>query len=100
MLYHPVTTRYESEKRNAEILLNVCKKLNKQIIWFWPNVDTGSDLISETIRRYREKYKISLMSFVKNLPPENFLKLINNAECFLGNSSAALREGSYLGILR
>ena len=40
------------------------------------------------------------MSFVKNLPPENFLKLINNAECFLGNSSAALREGSYLGILR
>ena len=36
------------------------KKLNKQIIWFWPNVDTGSDLISETIRRYREKNKSSL----------------------------------------
>ena len=58
MLYHPVTTRYESEKRNAEILLNVCTKLNKQIIWFWPNVDTCSDLISETIRRYREKNKV------------------------------------------
>lgn len=98
VLYHPVTTKYELEKRNAEILLNVCKKLNRQIIWFWPNVDTGSDLISETIRRYREKNKNSLMSFVKNLSPENFLKLINNTECFLGNSSSALREGSYLGI--
>ena len=29
MLYHPVTTRYESEKRNAEILLNVCKKIKQ-----------------------------------------------------------------------
>ncbi len=98
MLYHPVTTMHEYERKNTEILLEVCNKLNQQVVWFWPNVDTGSDFISETIRIFRERNKDTLMSFVKNLSPENFLKLINNTECFLGNSSAALREGSYLGI--
>ena len=32
------------------------------------------------------------------MPPEDFLKLIYNSKCFVGNSSAAIREGSYLGI--
>ncbi len=98
MLYHPVTTMHKLEKENTKILLEVCNKLNKQVIWFWPNVDTGSDLISETIRIFREKNKKSLISFVKNLLPEDFLTLINNSECFVGNSSAGIREGSFLGI--
>tara|TARA_B100000242_G_C43030286_1_gene479925 strand:- start:358 stop:1512 length:1155 start_codon:yes stop_codon:yes gene_type:complete len=98
ILYHPVTTQYELEKRNTEILLNVAKKIDYQVIWFWPNIDAGSDNISKSIRIFREKNKTSKLSFVKNLPPEEFLKVIFNSECFIGNSSAALREGSYLGI--
>ena len=58
MLYHPVTTKYELEKRNAEVLLNVCNKLNKQIVWFWPNVDTGSDLISRLLENLEKTIKI------------------------------------------
>jgi len=98
VLYHPVTTNFEEESNNTKKLLKVCKELNIQVVWFWPNVDTGSNLISKSIRVYREKNKNNRFSFVKNLSPENFIKLIYNSECFIGNSSAAIREGSYLGI--
>lgn len=98
ILYHPVTTQYKLEKKNTEILLNVAKKIGYQIIWFWPNIDAGSDGISKSIRIFREKNKNCKLSFVKNLPPEEFLKIIFNSSCFIGNSSAAIREGSYLGI--
>ena len=34
------------------------------------------------------------IGFYKNFNPVDFLRLINNAECFVGNSSSAIREGS------
>ena len=95
VLYHPVTTNFDQESNNTKKLLKVCSELNIQVIWFWPNVDSGSSLISKSIRTYREKNKNIKFSFVKNLSPENFIKLIYNSDCFIGNSSAAIREGSY-----
>jgi UDP-N-acetylglucosamine 2-epimerase len=38
------------------------------------------------------------MTFVKNLSPEKYLKVLFNSQCFIGNSSSGIREGSYLGI--
>ena len=64
----------------------------------WPNIDAGTDIVSKAIRGFREKNINNKLCFVKNLPPEQFLKLVNNTECFVGNSSAAIREGSYLGV--
>ena len=34
----------------------------------------------------------------KNYNPEDYIKLIYNSSCIIGNSSSAIREGSYLGI--
>ena len=34
----------------------------------------------------------------KNYNPEDYLKLIYNSSCLVGNSSSAIREGAYLGI--
>ena len=73
-------------------------KLALQTVWLWPNVDAGSDKISEKLRIFREKNKENKITFVKNLEPENFIKLIYNSNCFVGNSSSAIREGSFLGI--
>lgn len=64
----------------------------------WPNIDAGTDIVTKTIRRYREKNNENNISFVKNLPPSEFLKLIYNSECFVGNSSAAIRESAYMGV--
>ena len=96
--YHPVTTEYDLEQKKTEILLEAIHSLNIQTVWMWPNIDAGTDIVSKAIRRFREKNNSNKLCFVKNLPPEQFLKLVNNAECFVGNSSAAIREGSYLGV--
>jgi UDP-hydrolysing UDP-N-acetyl-D-glucosamine 2-epimerase len=96
--YHPVTTEYDLEQKKTEILLEAIHSLNIQTVWMWPNIDAGTDIVSKAIRSFREKNSSNKLCFVKNLPPEQFLKLVNNAECFVGNSSAAIREGSYLGV--
>ena len=36
--------------------------------------------------------------FIKNLSPENYAILLNNAICCVGNSSSFIRECSFLGI--
>jgi UDP-N-acetylglucosamine 2-epimerase len=36
--------------------------------------------------------------FFKNLPPEDFIRVVYHSRCIVGNSSAAIRECSYLGV--
>lgn len=98
VLYHPNTLEYQKESARAQKIINIISKLSLQTVWLWPNIDAGSEKISERLRIFREKNKESKIAFVKNLEPENFIKLIYNCHCFVGNSSSAIREGSFLGI--
>jgi UDP-N-acetylglucosamine 2-epimerase/N-acetylmannosamine kinase len=36
--------------------------------------------------------------FFKNMEPEDFLKLLINSQCLIGNSSVGIRECAYLGV--
>src|SRR5205814_1548523 len=36
--------------------------------------------------------------FFKNMAPTDFLKLLYNSRCLIGNSSVGIRECSYLGV--
>jgi UDP-N-acetylglucosamine 2-epimerase len=38
------------------------------------------------------------MHFFRNVPPEDFLRLLVGCSALIGNSSVAIREGSFLGI--
>lgn len=102
VLQHPVTTEYgEGFKQINETLKAVRKIINKrniQCVWLWPNVDAGSDDVSKGLRLYREKYSHEKIHFFRNFSPEDYVNLINNSLCLLGNSSSAIREGSFLGI--
>lgn len=98
VMQHPVTTEFSKIKKQIQETLRAVAKLNIQTIWFWPNIDAGSDSISKMLRTYREKNKIPKVRFCKNFSPELFLNLINNCACLIGNSSVAIREGSFLGI--
>ena len=70
--------------------------LKYQVIWLWPNVDAGSDIVSKKLE-YLENKNPSILDG-KNYNPEDYLKLIYNSSCLVGNSSSAIREGAYLGI--
>ena len=98
ILQHPVTTEYGSGLKQIKATIDAVKDLNIQIVWLWPNVDAGSDDISKGLRIFREENKKKKIKFYKNFDPENYLKLISNSACLVGNSSSALREGSYLGV--
>ena len=98
VLQHPVTTEYEQIKRNIEQTIKAVLKVKQQIVWLWPNVDAGSDVVSKSIRVIREEKKPKNIRWQKNYNPEDYLTLINNASCLVGNSSSAIREGAFLGI--
>ena len=67
--------------------------------WFWPNVDAGSDGTSNGIRTYRELHNPKKYFFLqKNMDPEDFLILLKNSKCLIGNSSVGIRECGMLGV--
>ena len=98
VMQHPVTTEYEKAKLQIQETLKAVNELNIPTFWFWPNVDAGSDGTSRGLRQFREKYNPTNIRFMKNLEPKDFLKLIYNSKCLIGNSSVGIRESSFLGI--
>jgi len=98
VMQHPVTTEVDGGLAQVTETLEAVVALRMNTFWFWPNVDAGSDQISKGIRVFRERNSPGNVYFLKNLPPENFLVLLNNAGCLAGNSSAGIRECSYLGV--
>lgn len=98
VMQHPVTTEYEAAKKQINETLMAIEELKMPTCWFWPNVDAGSDGTSSGIRSYREKFNPQHVHFFKNMEPNDFLRLIYNSRCLIGNSSVGIRESSFLGI--
>ena len=98
VLQHPVTTEYGQGFYQINETLKAVDTLDTQIVWLWPNIDAGSDDISKGLRMYREKNKESKIHFFKNFEVQDYARLISNSDCLIGNSSSAIREGSFLGI--
>ena len=98
VMQHPVTTEYEKARSQAKETLGVIFELGIPAFWFWPNVDAGSDGTSNAIRTFREFHVIKNVQFFKNMTPLDFLELLNNSLCLIGNSSVGIRECSYLGV--
>jgi len=98
VLQHPVTTEYESSRRHVMETLHAAKAVDMPTLWFWPNVDAGSDGTSKGIRSFRENEKPSKFHFFKNMEPSDFLRLLCGSKAIVGNSSVAIRECSFLGV--
>ena len=98
VLQHPVTTEYEEARKQVEETLYAVRDLGMPVLWFWPNVDAGSDGTSKGIRVFREKERSNNFHFFRNMLPEDFLRLLCGATAIVGNSSVAIRECSFLGV--
>ena len=98
VMQHPVTTEYAKSRIHANQTLEAIRELNIPTFWFWPNVDAGSDGTSRAIRMFREKESDTKIHFFKNMEPHDFLKLLVNSRCLIGNSSVGIRECAYLGV--
>jgi UDP-hydrolysing UDP-N-acetyl-D-glucosamine 2-epimerase len=98
VLQHPVTTEYDICRRNVTETLHAVAGLDMPTLWFWPNVDAGSDGTSKGIRAFRELHRPENIRFFKNMAPEDFLRLLCNCRMLVGNSSVGIRECSFLGV--
>ena len=98
VMQHPVTTEYEEARQQVDETLHAVKNIGLPILWFWPNVDAGSDGTSKGIRVFRENEDATHFHLFRNMFPEDFLRLLCGATAIVGNSSVAIRECSYLGV--
>src|SRR5688572_10881974 len=98
VMQHPVTTEYDEARHQVEETLYAVKDVGLPVLWFWPNVDAGSDGTSKGIRVFREREHPENFHFFRNMFPEDFLRLLSGATAIVGNSSVAIRECSYLGV--
>ena len=98
VMQHPVTTEYEEARRQVEETLYAVHTMGLPVLWFWPNVDAGSDGTSKGIRVFREREKPDNLHLFRNMFPEDFLRLLVHSTAIVGNSSVAIRECSFLGV--
>ena len=97
VIFHPVTNELNQIENQIETLIKSIKKLGIQTIWLWPNIDSGSDIISKKMRSLREDKENVPIRFFKNFSAEDFVAILKNTICIVGNSSSGIRESSFLG---
>lgn len=98
VMQHPVTTEHELARQHVLETLYAIRDLCIPTFWFWPNVDAGSDGTSDGIRSFRELENPTNIRFFKNMTPTDFLRLVYNSRCLVGNSSVGIRECAFLGV--
>jgi UDP-hydrolysing UDP-N-acetyl-D-glucosamine 2-epimerase len=98
VMQHPVTTEHRAAREQIDETLAAVTASGMPALWLWPNVDAGSALLARGLRAGRERAGLDNIHFFKNLPPEEFLRVLNDCAAIVGNSSVAIRECAYLGV--
>lgn len=85
---HPVTEEADKAEAQAEIFIKSLNKFMEPKVIILPNNDAGSKGVKMAINEYREgEYHM-----YANLKREDYLGLLKNANCIVGNSSSGLLE--------
>ena len=85
---HPVTEEASKAGDQAKIFIEALNEIDLPKILILPNNDAGSNLVKEAIMQYRK----GEYHFYSNLKREDYLGLLKNAKCIVGNSSSGLLE--------
>lgn len=97
VIQHPVTTEYAANQEHVNQTIAAVERLKINTVWIWPNMDAGSDGVSQGIRHFSDHQQPSYVHFFKSLPIEYYAPLLSNAACLVGNSSSGIRESAFLG---
>ena len=97
VVFHPTTTEFGGELEQMNAVLHSLAELQTQTILLWPNIDAGSDRVSKAIRVFRDRVRPNWLRCLTNLLPEDYLKVLANTACAIGNSSSFVRDAGYFG---
>ena len=96
--YHPVTLeKNTSESQFKEILSAVSKLKDTKLIFTYPNSDTYGRIIIRMINKFISSKKYDSIKF-SSMGHTNYLSVLKNVDCILGNSSSGLIEAPSLKI--
>jgi UDP-hydrolysing UDP-N-acetyl-D-glucosamine 2-epimerase len=98
VIQHPVTTEPDN-RVHLEATMRAIAEVDMPAIWFWPNPDAGTGEMAESLRHFREHHAAitEKIRFITNVPVDEFIALLRLTACLVGNSSAGIKECSYLG---
>jgi GDP/UDP-N,N'-diacetylbacillosamine 2-epimerase (hydrolysing) len=89
LIQHPVMHQHDQIAAQIEATLHACFATGVGIVWIYPNSDFGFRDILAIIERQRSHDRIVA---VPNLDREDYLTVLANASCLVGNSSSGLLE--------
>jgi len=92
-IFHPVTTEYDSIKRDARNYFSALKQSGDCFVVIYPNNDIGSNYIIDETKRLDGNFRV-----FPSIRFESFLTLLKNARYIIGNSSAGIREAPFYGV--
>jgi UDP-hydrolysing UDP-N-acetyl-D-glucosamine 2-epimerase len=95
VMFHPVTTEFQSMKEYAEDFVNCLLEDDHNYIVIFPNNDLGSQFILDSYQKLKSNSRFRVFP---SLRFEYFLMLLKNSQFIIGNSSAGIREAPYYGI--
>jgi UDP-N-acetylglucosamine 2-epimerase (hydrolysing) len=95
VMFHPVTTEYDTIKRDARNIVNALITSDKNYVVIYPNNDLGSKEILDEFKRLENN---SNFRVIPSLRFEYFLRLLKEADFIIGNSSAGVREAPYYSV--
>ncbi len=96
LIQHPIITDVENEGKNIRQTLDAIIESGYKCLINYPNSDAGNFAIIEAYQEYVKTHK-QLFVF-KNLDRLNYINILRNASCLLGNSSSGIIEAPSLGL--
>jgi len=97
VLQHPVTTEFGDGLQQINNTLDAVESIGMPTVWIWPNADAGTDDVAKGMRMHKEDARDTKIHYFLNFTPEDYVYLLANCSCIIGNSSSGIREGAFLG---
>ncbi|MDQ5950281.1 MAG: UDP-N-acetyl-D-glucosamine 2-epimerase, UDP-hydrolyzing [Patescibacteria group bacterium] len=98
VMFHPDINDVKKIHTYTKNILKAVHEIGLPTLWFWPNFDAGAEDLSQELRLFKDEVKGHKIRFMRYLGPREFVWLLNNTKCLIGNSSAGVKECSFLGV--
>lgn len=93
LIQHVISTEIPEAYYQMKQTLRAIERLKIKTIIIYPNSDAGGQQIIKAINEYRH---LPYVYIAKNIPRLEFINIMRQADCMVGNSSAGILEAPFL----
>lgn len=93
VIQHVISTEIDYAYEQMKVTMEAIKQLKYKTIISYPNSDAGGQQMIKAINEYKD---LPFIHIEKNIPRLEFINIMRQASCMVGNSSAGILEAPYL----